>query len=127
MIRPDVLVVGAGPAGLSAARDLARLGHSVVVAEREAEAGGIPRHSDHQGFGLRDLHRSLTGPGYARRLTGQALAAGVDLRCVTTVTSLTAEDAHLVSPGGIETLQPTTVLLATGARGTAPECPWHSR
>ena len=45
MSGPEVLVVGAGPTGLSAARDLARLGHSVVIVEREAEAGGIPRHS----------------------------------------------------------------------------------
>ena len=30
----------------------------VVVLEREAEPGGIPRHAQHQGFGLRDLRRA---------------------------------------------------------------------
>ena len=39
--------------------------------DREDEAGGIPRHSAHTGFGLRDLHRVLTGPGYAPPLRGR--------------------------------------------------------
>jgi dihydropyrimidine dehydrogenase (NAD+) subunit PreT len=36
-----VAIVGSGPAGLSAARDLARLGHSVTVFERDATPGGL--------------------------------------------------------------------------------------
>ncbi len=116
MSGPQVLVVGAGPAGLSAARDLAGLGHSVLVVEREAEAGGIPRHSEHQGFGLRDLHRSLTGPEYSRRLVRRALMAGADVRCSTTVTGLSEDGAQLVSPQGVELVRPSVVLLATGAR-----------
>ena len=116
MSAPEVLVVGAGPAGLSAARDLARLGHSVLVVDREAEAGGIPRHSNHQGFGLRDLHRSITGPDYARRLVGRALLAGARLRCATTVTNFSGDGVQLVSPGGVALMRPSAVLLATGAR-----------
>ena len=42
---------------------------SVLVADRETEAGGAPRHCFHTGFGLRDLHRVMTGPAYARALT----------------------------------------------------------
>jgi len=52
----DVVVVGGGPAGLAAAGELRRRGVArVVVLEREREAGGVPRHTDHLGFGLRDL------------------------------------------------------------------------
>ena len=62
------VVVGGGPAGLAAALELRRRGtRDVLVLEREAAAGGIPRHARHQGFGLRDLRRPLSGPAYARR------------------------------------------------------------
>ncbi len=84
----DVLVVGAGPAGLSAAIQLRRLGVGpVLVADRETEAGGVPRHSWHTGYGLRDLHRVMTGPAYARALADAAVAAGAELRPGTTVNS----------------------------------------
>jgi 2-oxoacid:acceptor oxidoreductase delta subunit (pyruvate/2-ketoisovalerate family) len=39
-----VLVVGAGPSGLSAAYHLARLGHAVVVRDAEAVPGGMMRY-----------------------------------------------------------------------------------
>ena len=119
----DVLVVGAGPAGLSAAVELRRLGvRSVVVADREAEPGGIPRHSWHTGYGLRDLHRLMAGPAYARALTGAAVAAGVSLRPGTTVTGWSAAPdgpgfaVTVVSARGPETVHAAAVLLATGCR-----------
>ena len=117
----DVLVVGAGPAGLSAARELRRLGvGSVLVAEREAEPGGIPRHSWHTGYGLRDLHRVMTGPAYARVLADAAVAAGAELRPGTTVTccgsGAEGVTATLTSARGIETVHAGAVLLATGCR-----------
>ncbi|MCK9906138.1 FAD-dependent oxidoreductase, partial [Frankia sp. Cpl3] len=36
-----VAIVGGGPAGLSAARELARLGYSVTVFEAQEKAGGL--------------------------------------------------------------------------------------
>jgi 2-oxoacid:acceptor oxidoreductase delta subunit (pyruvate/2-ketoisovalerate family) len=39
-----VLVVGAGPCGMSAAYQLRRLGHAVVVHDAGAQAGGMMRH-----------------------------------------------------------------------------------
>ena len=65
------VVVGGGPSGLAAAIELRGLGISpVTVIEREREAGGIPRHSDHTGFGLRDLHTVLSA-----RATPPAIAS----------------------------------------------------
>ena len=42
-VQADVVVVGAGIAGLSTAYELARLGRSVIVIDRGAIGSGIPR------------------------------------------------------------------------------------
>ena len=117
-----VVVVGAGPAGLSAAAELRRLGAGpVLVADREPEPGGVPRHSWHTGYGLRDLRRVMTGPAYARALVSAALAAGAELRTGATVTGWTTgpDGTHtvtLTSGRGVETVPAAAVLLATGCR-----------
>jgi thioredoxin reductase len=114
----DVAIVGGGPAGLAAAAELRRRGvGSVCVLEREPAAGGIPRHADHPGFGLRDLHRSLSGPHYARCLTVRAQAAGVELRTGVQATGWSADGAlELTGPGGRTALLARAVVLATGCR-----------
>src|SRR5215510_11501392 len=76
-VNTEVAIIGAGPAGLSAAARLAGThGRQVLVLDREQSAGGIPRHSDHLGYGIRDLHTFISGPAYARRLARSAETAG---------------------------------------------------
>lgn len=114
---PDVVVVGGGPSGLSAAIELRRRGvGSVVVVEREHEAGGAPRHTDHLGFGMRDLRRVTTGPRYARHLVHTAQRLGVDLRTGVTVTSVDGTVVAVATPRGPEQLAAEAVVLATGVR-----------
>src|SRR3954454_17476988 len=57
----DVLVLGAGPAGLTAALHLAQRGRSVTVVEREELVGGLARTEERDGFRF-DLggHRFFT-------------------------------------------------------------------
>jgi thioredoxin reductase len=114
----DVLIVGAGPAGLAAAVELRRLAAGrVLVADREQQPGGVPRHSAHTGYGMRDLHRVLTGPAYARLYAAAAAAAGAEIRADTTVTGWDgAGCATLTSASGLETVSARAVLLATGCR-----------
>lgn len=112
-----VTIVGGGPAGLAAAIELRARGvGEVVVIEREAEVGGIPRHARHQGFGVRDLRRPLSGPAYARRYAGLARVAGVDVLTETMATGWADGALELTSPGGRSTLAPTAIVLATGCR-----------
>jgi thioredoxin reductase len=116
--RAEVLIVGAGPAGLTAAAALApRLPGRVLVLDREAAAGGIPRHSDHLGYGIRDMRRFLRGPAYARRLVDRARQAGADIQTETMVTGWADErTAEITSPRGRERIQARAIVLATGAR-----------
>ena len=135
----NVLIAGAGPAGLAAGIELRRLGVSrVLIVDREAEAGGVPRHSAHTGYGLRDLRRVMTGPAYARHYARAAVRAGAEVRAGTTVTGWPGWpgpggatgrtgptgpagptgpiSVTLTSADGIETVTASAVLLATGCR-----------
>ncbi|MBX9964006.1 MAG: NAD(P)/FAD-dependent oxidoreductase [Burkholderiales bacterium] len=114
----DVIILGAGPAGLAAAAELKRLGvRDVLVIEREQQAGGVPRHCGHLGFGWKEFRRVLTGPSYAKRLSHAA--AGVEVRTGTTALALEPGGRiRVVSPEGQETLTGKRILLALGTRET---------
>ncbi|MFF2732199.1 FAD-dependent oxidoreductase [Streptomyces sp. NPDC058008] len=129
----DVLIVGAGPAGLAAGAELAAAGAGrVEILEREQEAGGIPRHCHHGGFGGRldrsaytwasaagasYARRGTTGPAYARRNVAEALEAGAVLRTGVTVTGWAGpRTVETTGPGGLERITARAVVLATGAR-----------
>ncbi|MDQ1106032.1 NAD(P)/FAD-dependent oxidoreductase [Nocardioides zeae] len=121
--RADVVVVGGGPSGLTAAAALAEaLGPAatVLVLDREREAGGIPRHSDHTGYGIRDLHRVLRGPAYARVLVDRAREAGVIVETRAMVTGWAGDRAlEVTAPTGRRVVEAGAVVLATGARERA--------
>jgi thioredoxin reductase len=114
----DVLVVGGGPAGLAAAITLRRLGiGTVTVAEREPQAGGIPRHCWHTGYGLRDLRRLTTGPQYAAHYRRLAERAGVQILTETTITGWAEPTrVQVTSPVGVTEIEAGAVVLATGCR-----------
>ncbi len=114
----DVLIVGAGPAGLSAAARLAALGIGRMrIVDREAEPGGIPRYCPHPTFGISDFLRPMSGPSYARRLADRVDPAAMAMNTSAVHVSPDAE-VTLSSPGGERRVAPKRILLATGIRET---------
>ena len=113
-----VVIVGGGPAGLTAATELAsQVDGPVLVIEREMATGGIPRHSDHLGYGLGDLRRFISGPAYARRLTSMAQDAGAVLETQAMVTGWVGDRRlEVTAPSGRRAVAAGAVVLATGAR-----------
>lgn len=118
MSSPDVIVIGAGPAGLGAAVALRRRGiERVVVLDRETDAGGVPRHCGHPPFGMREFGRVLNGPSYARRIAEQARSAGVDIRLRHHVTALLPDgEVEYVAGDTARRLQAGRVVVALGVR-----------
>jgi thioredoxin reductase len=113
----DVVIIGAGPSGLSAALTLRGRGiERIIVIEREREAGGIPRHCHHGGFGIRDLHRCMSGPRYAAELTRRVTAARIPILLSTTATGLDAGTVQTTSPSGVRNISTRAILVASGAR-----------
>lgn len=114
----DALVVGGGPAGLSAATALRQAGLTkVVLVERQNQAGGIPRHCGHSPFGMREFNRVLSGRRYAERLTADAASAGAEIRLLHSVVSISEGPQALVAtPEGLRRFEARQILIATGIR-----------
>lgn len=118
MERHDAVIIGGGPAGLAAACELTRCGiRDVVVLERETEAGGIPRHCGHPGFGWQSHRRIWSGPRFAAQLRDDSRA--LDVRTGTTVLALKEGGGlSLRNSSGTFEIAAKRVLIATGTRET---------
>lgn len=76
-LKADVVVVGGGLAGLTAAATVARRGKRVVVLERQQSPGGDARSSTHQGFTFNRGPHALYRGGAAERILTEL---GVNIR-----------------------------------------------
>src|SRR5205085_1403395 len=113
--RYDVVVVGAGPAGLAAASICARSGFATALFDEQATVGGQIYRAITE-TRLRD--RAVLGEDYwaGEKLAHEFLASGAQYVPRSTVWSLTPECEVGVSvSGGSRLLQATHVILATGA------------
>lgn len=119
----DVVIIGSGPAGIAAATALSNAGiKDIVVYEREAEIGGIPRHTHHPSFGLLVFKRPMTGPKFISAILKRC--PHVRFETNTTITAIRGcGELDIATPSGINTIRARHIILATGAR----ETPRHAR
>lgn len=114
----DVLVIGGGPGGLAAAYAAKKAGaDTVIVLERDSEAGGILNQCIHNGFGLIRYQRELTGPEYAGIIIKETLDSGAEILTSRHVVKISpTREVTVYTSSGIEKYQAKTVVLATGCR-----------
>ena len=109
----DIIIIGAGPAGLTAALYARRAEKSVLLIEKSTFGGQIthsPRVENYPGF------VSLSGSELGEKLFEQAMALGTDIE-LDTVTGISGEAGHLtVTCEGGSTFEGKTAIIATGSR-----------
>ena len=118
----DVTIIGAGAAGLSAAKILGEMGVKTAIVDRENTPGGILNQCIHNGFGLHYFREELTGPEYAYRFVDKVFKNKlVEPLLETTVVDIEnrGEVKHLYAyskSSGVTRIKSRAVLLAMGAR-----------
>ena len=107
----DIIIIGAGPAGLTAAIYARRAGKSVLVLEKDTFGGQItfsPKLENYPGF------ESVSGNELAQRMLEQALGLGADVE-MDTVTGLENGPVKTVI-GEMARYEGRAVIIAAGAR-----------
>ena len=107
----DIIIVGGGPAGLTAALYACRANKSVLVIEKETFGGQItfsPKVENIPGF------PELSGNAFAEKLVDQVLAQGAEVESCE-VTEIRPGDVKTVVTDGGE-FEGRAVILATGAK-----------
>ena len=113
----DCLIIGGGPAGLTAALYLARYRRRFLIIDAgDSRAAQIPQSHNHPGFA------GISGPALLEKLRTQAGRYGVQILCEA-VTSLTRNAEGFVAAVENGTLEASRVLLATGIKDEEPPLP----
>jgi thioredoxin reductase (NADPH) len=111
----DILVLGGGPAGLSAAIYAAREGMDALVIERSAlggQAGATDRIDNYPGF-----PEGISGSELAARLVAHARRYGVEMLSAADITRVAREmSAIVVTTASGDTYQGDAAIVATGSR-----------
>jgi len=116
----NVVIIGAGPAGLAAALAANEYNASTLLIEREANLGGMLKQCVHDGFGVVKFGEKLTGPEYAHRYVCKLEESNVEVAALTFVTKIDKQpfgfSLTLVNSKGIINIACKSIVLACGCR-----------
>lgn len=117
----DVVVIGGGPAGMSAAIGSTKNGSQTLIIERNDTLGGILNQCIHNGFGLHYYNEELTGPEFANRLEKDLKKhKNIDVLTQTFVTNIKPHEVTIINKDGERTIEASAIVLSTGAREKTP-------
>ena len=115
----DLVIIGGGPAGMSAAVAAYESGiRDILILERDENLGGILQQCIHNGFGLHKFGEELTGPEYAWRYEQKVRELNIPVKLNTMVLDIT-EDKVITATNcedGIFQIKAKTIILAMGCR-----------
>jgi len=116
MKRYDLIIVGAGPSGLSAAIEAAKRGLKVVVFDENEKPGGQLFKQIHKFFGSKEHRAKVRGFVIGQQLLDEADEAGVEVVLNATVIGLYQDHEVVVKMGdGVNHYKGDAVIIATGA------------
>lgn len=116
MEKRDLVIIGGGSAGLSAAVAAFDLGlKSILIIERGSRLGGILNQCIHTGFGLSTFNEQLTGPEYASRYMKMIEDRNIEYRLETNVLEISPDKiVTITSTAGLSQIEAGAIILATG-------------
>jgi len=120
MERYDLIVIGAGPAGLSAAIEAAETGMKVVVFDENKRPGGQLFKQIHKFFGSKEHKAKVRGFRIGQELLQDAEKAGVEVHLSAVVIGIFPHLGITVSKDDhIEHFKANSIIIATGASENA--------
>lgn len=119
----DILIIGAGPAGLTAAIYAKRAGYSALLLEGGTPGGQAATTPDIENW---PGSKQVSGPDFAMNLYEQAQALGTDIR-FERVASLSDNGTYKTVTTGGSTYEGRTVIIANGVRRRKLEVPGEER